>query len=157
MLSRAAGVGSGHSHGWVRTRPLDLPVAGRRTDLTWTKRRWKCRQPDCVRRTFTEALPQIPPRSRLTCRLRQPAGAAVTDLGLKVIQSARDHEVSWPIMHAAFEVHAATALPTATPAVDHSDIDETRRGKAKFRLVKGPDGGEVSEVVVTDGFSDSAI
>jgi zinc-finger of transposase IS204/IS1001/IS1096/IS1165 len=62
-----------HPHGWVQTRPRDLPVAGRRTELTWTKRRWKCRTPDCPRRTFTESLPQIPPRSRLTCRLRQSA------------------------------------------------------------------------------------
>jgi len=27
--------------------------------------------------------------------------------------------------------------------VEHLGIDETRRGKAKFRLVPGPDGGEV--------------
>lgn len=65
------GVRSEHPHGWVCTRPRDLPLAGRPTDLTWTKRRWKCRQPDCARRTFTESLPQIPPRSRLTRRLRQ--------------------------------------------------------------------------------------
>ncbi|WP_405412811.1 transposase family protein [Streptomyces decoyicus] len=30
---------SGRPHSWVRTRPRDLPVAGRRTGLTWTKRR----------------------------------------------------------------------------------------------------------------------
>ncbi|WP_406222937.1 hypothetical protein [Streptomyces canus] len=29
---------SGLPHSWVRTRPRDLPVAGRRTGLTWTKR-----------------------------------------------------------------------------------------------------------------------
>ncbi|MEW1865679.1 transposase family protein [Streptomyces sp. NPDC088194] len=36
------GVRSGWPHRWVRTRPRDLPVAGRRTCVTWTKRRWRC-------------------------------------------------------------------------------------------------------------------
>src|SRR3954447_5333726 len=101
------GVRSEHPHGWVRTRPRDLPVAGRPTALTWTKRRWQCRQTVCPRRTFTEALPQIPSRSRLTRRLRASAGAAVADRGRTIIQSARDHEISWPIVQAAFAVHAA--------------------------------------------------
>lgn len=139
----SCGIRSENPHGWVRTKPRGLPVAGRRTDLTWTKRRWKCRRPDCARHTFTESLPQIPPRSQLMCRLRQSAGAAVADLGRTVIESARDHEVSWPIVQAAFEVHAATALPEAAPPVEKLGIDETRRGKARFRLVAGPDGSEV--------------
>jgi transposase len=141
------GVRSEHPHGWVRTRPRDLPVAGRPTALTWTKRRWQCRTQDCPRRTFTEALPQIPSRSRLTGRLRVSAGAAVADRGRTVLQSARDHEISWPIVQAAFAAHAAAALPERVPNVEHLGIDETRRGKAKFRLVPGPDGGEVWEVV----------
>ena len=141
------GIRSEHPHSWVRTRPRDLPVAGRRTYLTWTKRRWKCQQPNCPRWTFTESLPQIPPRSRLTCRLRESAGAAVADLGRTVLQSARDHEVSWPIVQAAFAAHAAATLPEVTPLVEHLGIDETRRGKAKFRLDTSPDGGEVWAVV----------
>jgi transposase len=131
------GVRSEHPHSWVRTRPRDLPVAGRRTELTWTKRRWRCREPRCPRATFTEALPQIPSRSRLTCRLREAAGAAVADQGRTVIQSARDHEISWPIAQAAFAAHAKTALPAVTPQVERLGIDEIRRGKAKFRLSEG--------------------
>lgn len=133
-------------HGWVRTRPRDLPMAGRRTSLTWTKRRWRCEESDCPRQTFTESLPQIPSRARLTCRLRQDTGAAVADRGRSVIQSARDHEVSWPIVHAAFTAHAKAVLPPQTPLVEQLGIDETRRGKAKFRLVTGPDGGDTWEV-----------
>jgi transposase len=138
------GVRSQHPHSWVRTRPRDLPVAGRRTELTWTKRRWRCRNETCPRATFTESLPQIPSRTRLTCRLRESVGAAVADLGRTVIQAARDHEVSWPIAQAAFEAHAATALPQATPPVEHLGIDETRRGKAKFRLNVTEDDWEVA-------------
>jgi transposase len=68
---------SRHPHSWVRTHPRDLPVAGRPTTLTWTKRRWRCRNPACTRTTFTESVAQIPSRHRLTARLREAAGAAV--------------------------------------------------------------------------------
>ncbi|MFF2901788.1 transposase family protein [Streptomyces sp. NPDC057966] len=36
------GVRSRRPHPWVRTRPQNLPVAGRPTGLTRTKRRWRC-------------------------------------------------------------------------------------------------------------------
>ncbi|MBS2545307.1 transposase [Catenulispora sp. NL8] len=137
------GVRSENPHGWVRTRPRDLPVAGRRTALTWTKRRWKCQNPGCPRRTFTESLPQIPPRSRLTGRLRASAGVAVADPGRTVLQAARDHEVSWPVVQAAFVEHAAAVLPEVTPEAECLGIDETRRGRAKYRLNEAEDGWEV--------------
>lgn len=58
-----------------------------------------------------------------------------------------DHEISWPIVQAAFAAHATAVLPEHVPAVQHPGIDETRRGKAKLRLVARPNGGEVWEVV----------
>ncbi|MEV6813763.1 hypothetical protein AB0M52_16775, partial [Micromonospora sp. NPDC051296] len=48
---------------------------------------------------------------RLTARLRAAAGAAVADGGRTVLQSARDHEMSWPVVAAAFAAHAAAVLP----------------------------------------------
>ena len=141
------GMRSERPHSWVRTRPRDLPVAGRRTALRWTKRRWRCGNERCARKTFTEALPSIPPRHRLTARSRAAIGVAVADGGRTVVQAARDFEVSWPVANAAFTAVAKAALPTVTPAVEHLGIDETRRGKAKFRLTTGPDGGDVWEVV----------
>ena len=44
--------------------------------------------------------------------------------------------MSWPIANAAFTAAAQAALPAATPPVKHLGIDETRRGKAKFRVVE---------------------
>ena len=135
-------------------------MARRRTTLTWTKRRWRCRNPQCARKTFTEHLPAIPPHSRLTARLRETVGAAVGDGGRTVVQAARDFEVSWPVANAAFIAHAQTALPAATPPVEHLGIDETRRGKAKFRLV--PDSAarmhadHLDPMVADLGFSVSA-
>lgn len=127
---------SRHPHSWVRTRPRDLPVAGRPTRLTWTKRRWRCRNPACSRATFTESVPQIPPRHRITARARDAIGAAVADRGRTVLQAARDHEVSWPIAHDAFTRAAEAVLPAAAPPVENLGIDETRRGKATYRLVR---------------------
>lgn len=138
---------STRSLGLVTTRPRDLPLAGRPTALRWTKRRWTCDNGECPRRSFTESLPAIPPRSRLTTRLRTEVGAVVADRGRTVIQAARDFEVSWPVAQAAFTAHAEAALPADTPPVEHLGIDETRRDKAKFRLAEAPDGGEVWEVV----------
>jgi transposase len=122
------GVRSARAHSWVRTRPRDLPIAGRRSMLTWTKRRRRCGNPDCARTTFTESVPQIPPRSRLTGRLREAVGAAIADHGRTVIQAARDHEVSWPVAHAAFTARAQADPPAETPPVARLGIDEIRRG-----------------------------
>lgn len=152
------GVRSAHPHSWVRTRPRDLPIAARRTALTWTRRRWRCGNPACARRTFTESVPQIPPRSRLTGRLREAVGTAVSDQGRTVIQAARDFEVSWPVAHAAFAARAEAELPRETPTVARLGIDEIRRGKARFRLTPG-DNGDTWEVVADRwhvGFTDLA-
>ena len=51
----------------MSARGLD-PVA-----VWWVKFRWKCDEPGCARKTFTEWLPQVPPRCRLTARLREQA------------------------------------------------------------------------------------
>ena len=134
---------SSRSLGLVTTGPRDVPLGRRRTLLHWTKRRWACQNTACRRRSFTESLPSIPPRSRLTARLRTSAGEAVADGSRTVLQSARDHELSWPTVNAAFTAHAKAALPAQTPPVEHLGIDETRRGKAKFGLVTGPDGADV--------------
>ena len=150
------GTRSARSLGLVTTHPRDLPPAGRPTVLRWTKRRWRCENAGCERGSFTESIPAIPPRSRLTGRLREAVGAAVADRGRTVIQAARDHEVSWPVAHAAFARHARGALPAETPPVAVLGIDETRRGKPRFRLV-GTDQGDVWEVVADTwhiGFTD---
>ena len=115
--------------GWATTRPRDLPVGGRLPRLVWRKRRWYCDQPSCRRGSFTEAVPDIPPRKRLTGRLRAAAGAAVADRGATIVQSARDHAVSWPVVAAAFAAHAVAVLPAQPDPVAVLGIDEIRRGR----------------------------
>ncbi|MFG1823652.1 transposase family protein [Microbispora bryophytorum] len=117
---------------WVTTRPRDLPVAGRRCDLRWRKRRWYCDEQACPRGTFTERVAQVPARARLTVRLRQSTGAAVADGGRTVVQSARDHGVSWPIACSVFAAHAARVLPDQPGPVRVLGIGETRRGRPRW-------------------------
>jgi transposase len=117
---------------WVTTRPRDLPVAGRPADLRWRKRRWHCDQPTCSRKTFTETVEQVPARARLTDRLRRAAGAAVADGGRTIVQSARDHGLSWPVVSAAFTVHARAVLPEQPEPVAALGIDEIRRGRPQW-------------------------
>src|ERR1700730_18856245 len=49
--------------------------------MSWTRRRWRFREPAGAWQMFTEALPAIPPRSRLTGRLRTSAVSAGADHG----------------------------------------------------------------------------
>jgi transposase len=118
---------------WVTTRPRDLPVGGRATELWWRKRRWFCDNPVCGRGTFTERVEQVPAGARLTARLREAAGAALADGGRTVVQSARDHGVSWPVVQAAFIAHRVRVLPAQVPRTERLGIDETRRGRPRWR------------------------
>jgi hypothetical protein len=111
---------------WVTTRSRDLPVAGRCPLLLWRKTRWIC-SAACPRKTFTEQVPQISARARLTERLRQASGAAVADVGRTIVQSARDHGVSWLVVSAAFTAHAGRVPPAEPQPVTVLGIDETRR------------------------------
>ncbi|MBC7307590.1 MAG: transposase family protein [Dietzia sp.] len=57
------------------THPRDLPYGEAPIALVWHKRRWRCREPQRARASFTEPLPAAPPRARLTTRLRSACGA----------------------------------------------------------------------------------
>lgn len=75
----------------------------------------------------------MPARARLTARLRRAAGAAVADGGRTVVQSARDHRLSWPVVSAALAAHALQVLPVEVPVVQRLGVDETRRGRPRWR------------------------
>ena len=68
-------------HEYVLARPRDVRRGPDRVDLCWVKRRWKCDERGCARKTFTEWVPQVPPRCRITGRLREQAGAEVAGRG----------------------------------------------------------------------------
>jgi hypothetical protein len=74
----------------------------------------------------------VPARKRLTTRLRASAGAAVADRDRTVVQAARDHDVSWPVVAAAFTDHAERVLPAQPQPVAVLGIDEVRRGRPRW-------------------------
>jgi hypothetical protein len=41
----------------VAIRPRDIPYGTDGLELVWHKHRWRCRNGDCPRVTFTEAVP----------------------------------------------------------------------------------------------------
>ncbi|WP_200875450.1 transposase family protein, partial [Frankia sp. CeD] len=120
--------------GVVTTRPRDLRYGPSPLRLVWVKRRWYCQEPLCAKRSFTESLPAVPARARLTTRLREQAGRLVVDgICATVVASARHLALSWPtVMDAARDV-AAPLTDTASPPVDVLGIDETRRGRPRWR------------------------
>ncbi len=52
------------------SRVKDLPVGHRPVEVVWRKRRYRCAERRCAQKVFTERSEQIPPRHRLTGRLR---------------------------------------------------------------------------------------
>src|SRR5271166_4838781 len=62
-----------------RTAPRDMYLGDRQVLLAWRKTRWHCDTPGCEQGTFTEWLPAVKHRARLTSRLRTRLGEAVGD------------------------------------------------------------------------------
>ena len=127
--------------GWLQTRPRDLAWPTR-SRLVWRKRRWRCRVAGCARGSFTESVPQLPARARVTARLKAAAGRAVALGGRTIAQAGRDHGLSWPVVAAAFEREASALLPDEPEPVTDLGIDETRRGRPRF--ASDPDTGKTT-------------
>jgi len=125
------GAVSGRVHERVLTRPRDVRRAADSVDLRWVKVRRKCGNQECPRKTFTEWVPQLPPRCRITARLREQAGAEVTERGITPAEAARHAGVSWPVVHDAFAAAADPLLDQPVALVAHLGIDEYR-GRARF-------------------------
>jgi transposase len=130
----SCGVFSSRSKGVVLTHPRDLPCGGGRLDLVWVKHRWYCTERRCPRTSFTETLPVIPRRARLTARLRAEAGDRVKDgTCATVIAAARQSGLSWPTVMDALRQQATDLDQAAPPPVDALGIDEVRRGRPRWR------------------------
>ncbi len=116
---------------YVTTSPKDIPYGQDRILLRWRKTRWRCEEDYCERKSFTEAIGQVPARARTTTRLRTAIGSAIGEAARSVAEVAGAHAVSWPTAHRAFVAHAAEQLtePAPTPVLG---IDETRRGKPRW-------------------------
>ena len=128
------GTVSDRVHETVVTRPRDVRRAGDAVDLRWVKVRRKCGNQECLRKTFTESVPALPPRCRITARLRRQAGGEIAERGITPAEAARHAGVSWPVVHDAFAAAADPVLDQDLAPVTHLGIDEHRRGRARFAV-----------------------
>jgi transposase len=116
------------------TEPRDVPWGGRMIRLQWRKIRLECANPQCPVGTFTEWLPAVPPRSRLTGRERDQIGADAGDDLLAVAAAARRHGVSERTAQAAFGDYADKQLADLreqSGPVEAAGIGEFRRGVSR--------------------------
>ena len=123
------GVVSTARKGRVVTFPRDVTYGQDVVRLVWHKHRWRRQEQKCPRGSFTESIDQLPPRARITARLRGEVGSAAADRFSCVLSAAAHYRVSWPIAQAALASHIAGPLAEPLPMVSVLGIDETRRGK----------------------------
>jgi transposase len=120
-------------HDRVVTRPRDVRHGSRGVDLFLEKRRLACGNGACPQGTFTEWVPQVPPRCRITRRLLEHCGGEVAERGITPAEAARHNGVSWPSVHSAFTEKAGALLGDDPEPVAALGIDEHRRGRARWR------------------------
>jgi len=125
---------AGRVHEHVLAHPRDLRRGLQDVTVCWVKRRWKCGNQECRRKSFTESLPQVPRGCRLTGRLRQLLGTEVAERGCTPAEAARWQRVSWPTAHAAFIDQAEPVLAAPLAPVRRLGIDEHRRGRPRWRI-----------------------
>jgi transposase len=118
----------------VKDRPQvrirDLPASGQQVELWWRKRRLRCVEPLCPRRSFTQTSTAVKSRARVTERLRDKLASAIAGSNRPVADVAAEYGVSWPTAHKALITAAARWLPEPEPT-SRLGIDETR-----FRSVR---------------------
>jgi transposase len=114
-------------HGRRRVRVRDLPIGGRLVVLAWRKRIWRCREPACGVRTWTEQAAAIRPRAVLTERARAEACRRVGKDAHAVAAVARDLGVGWATIMRAVHDHGTPLVddPTRLDGVATLGLDET--------------------------------
>jgi len=119
-----------HARRTVRVR--DLPMGGRPVVLAWRKRVWRCVEPACEVRTWTEQRGAIRPRAVLTERARAEACRRVGKDAHAVAAVARDLGVGWATIMRAVADHGTPLVdePTRLEDVTALGLDETSFLKA---------------------------
>jgi transposase len=144
------------AHGRRTVSVRDLPAGGRPVVLCWRKRIWRCREPACGVRTWTEQVAAIRPRAVLTERARAEACRRVGKDAHAVAAVARDLGVGWATIMRAVGDHGRPLVddPTRLEEVTALGLDETSFLKATrvvpTRYVTGLvdlEGGRLLDVV----------
>jgi transposase len=114
-------------HGRRPVRVRDLPSSGRPVTLLWLKRLWRCAEPACAVRTWSETSQQLRPRASLTERARREACRLVGEDGLDVAAVATTLGVGWHTVMRAVRDYGQplVADPARTAGVVAVGVDET--------------------------------
>jgi transposase len=115
------------------SRVKDLPHGVVPLRVWVRKRRFRCAEAACVRRSFTETSGQLPARSRLTTRLRTKISAAVSTTNRAMSEVGNDYGVAWWTVHRVLVAAAADVLGAAEPTTTIG-IDETRARSVRWLL-----------------------
>jgi transposase len=105
----------------------DLACFGRPVRLVWRKRRWRCLDPDCDARTWTEESPAVSSRHVLTRRAGLEACRQVGRNARPVASLARELGVGWWTVMDAVDEHGTPLVedPSRVGAVRQLGVDET--------------------------------
>jgi transposase len=119
-------------HGRRTVRVRDLPSGGRPVVLWWCKRIWRCGEPACEVRTWTERAAAIGPRAVLTERARAEACRRVGKDAHAVAAVARDLGVGWATVMRSVHDHGTPLVDDAArlEGVAALGLDETSFLKA---------------------------
>ena len=119
-------------HGRRTVRVRDLPIGGRPVVLAWRKQIWRCQEPACGVRTWTERAAAIRPQAVLTERARAEACRRVGKDAHAVAAVARDLGVSWATVMRAVRDHGSPLVNDAArlEGVTALGLDETSFLKA---------------------------
>ena len=128
-------------------RVKDLPIGHRPLEVVWRKRRYRCAEPLCPQRVFTERSEQIGPRRRLTGRLRTRLEEAASRSARAISDVARDYGVSWWSVHRALVDKAVAVTDRPLAPVRMLGLDETRA--RSLRWIFKEDGWRLSNPWMT--------
>ncbi len=105
----------------------DLACFGRPVRLVWRKRRWRCVEPDCEAKTWTEDCDTVSSRQVLTRRAGIEACRQVGMNARPVASLARELGVSWWTVMEAVSEHGAPLVedPSRVGPVRQLGVDET--------------------------------
>lgn len=114
------------AHGRREHLVRDIPSGGRPVLLVWSKRLWRCAEPACPARTWSETHAQVRPRGTLTERARAWACRRVGQHAETVAAVARDLGVGWGTVMRAVREYGQPLLddPARLEGVTALGVDE---------------------------------
>jgi transposase len=118
----------------VHERPVvlvrDLSLCGRRANLRWRKRRYRCKG---CRRTHTESAPEVPARQRHTQRFRARLAERARSGGAHAEIAREEHTSRYQVGH-AMRIAAAGAISSRPVLPKRLSFDEAAHRKGYGNL-----------------------